>query len=137
MPRVTRLLTSVEIDDRSPTDSVRARLHAVLDDGRQILLLDDRGWTSGVPITMWGLPGYGDIGMTARTVVGPDGAYGDMSQAEMDTGHSETLARRLRDQGVEIAPGELSALPHDVELGERLSAQVANNRPASRSPPAV
>ena len=66
--------------------------------------------------------------MTARTVVGPDGAHGEISQADMDAGHWETLAGRLRDQGVESEPGELSALPHDVELGDRLSAQIARNR---------
>ncbi len=45
MVDVTRLVTYVDIDDRDARGiSVSALHHAVLDDGRRIVLLDDRGW---------------------------------------------------------------------------------------------
>jgi hypothetical protein len=40
--------------------------------------------------------------------------------------HSTTLAATLRRQGVVIAAEELSRLPHDVELTERLRARLSD-----------
>jgi hypothetical protein len=95
MTGVTRLLTSVDIndaDDDGPNAhrmSVTARQEAVLEDGRRVVLLDDRGWSGS-------------------------------TQAEMEAGHWETLARILRKKGAEVEAAELRQLPHDVELSTRL-----------------
>jgi hypothetical protein len=125
--RVARLVTSADIDDRSGGQSIRARLDAELQDGMRITLLDDRGWSGSGGAAAFGRYGE-DVAETARMVVGPDGAYGEITQAEMDAGHWQFLADRLREHGVEIDGTELSALPHDVEVSERLQAQVARNR---------
>lgn len=75
MADVTRLLTFVYIDDRDARGlSVSALHQAVLDDGRRVVLLDDRGGTSSkgaaaAPVA--------DIEETARVVVGPDEPFGD------------------------------------------------------------
>jgi hypothetical protein len=96
MPAVTRLATFAELYEDSDADrlAVSARLEAVLDDGRRVLLLDDRGWA-------WS-PGGGDVeavAETARVVVGPDEAFGDHSQADMERDHWNTLAGTLRAHG--------------------------------------
>jgi hypothetical protein len=125
--RVTRLLTWVDIDDRSGGESIRARLDAVLDDGRRLVLLDDRGWSGSGGASAFGLYGE-DIEETARMVVGPDGPGDGITQEEMDDGHWRTLTDRLRVQGVDVDRDGLRSLPHDVEVSERLQAQVARNR---------
>ncbi len=46
--QVARLMTFVDADDDVPDArqiSVSARHEAVLDDGRRVLLMDDRGWS--------------------------------------------------------------------------------------------
>ena len=127
MATVRRLVTFADIDGRSGGTSIRARLDAALEDGTRIVLLDDRGWSGSGGAAAFGLYGE-DIAETARMVVGPDGAWGEFTQADMDAGHWRTLAGKLAAHGVEIDPGELSRLPHDVEISDRLQAQVARNR---------
>jgi hypothetical protein len=49
MTAVARLVTFVDVDDRAGEArrmSVSARHEAALADGRRVLLLDDRGWSS-------------------------------------------------------------------------------------------
>jgi hypothetical protein len=43
----------------------------------------------------------------------------------MHASHWEHLARILCRRGIEIDAAELAALPHDVELGERVLARIA------------
>ena len=138
MSAATRLVTFVDIDDANDAGpdacdmSVRARHEAVLGDGRRVVLLDDRGWSGH-----GGPPGPGGIwrfetveGMerTARTVVGPDEPFEDLSRADMEAGHWDTLARILRRHGVDVAPAELKALRHDVELSDRVLARLDRDR---------
>lgn len=136
MTGVTRLLTSVDIDDADDDGpnahrmSVTARQEAVLEDGRRVVVLDDRGWSGsltaapgeGVP-DVWAFETAEDLERTARDVVGPDEPGPDNTQAEMEAGHWETLARTLREKGVEVEAAELRQLPHDVELSTRLRAR--------------
>src|SRR5947209_2686790 len=120
MAEVTRLLTFVDIDDRDARGlSVSALHQAVLDDGRQVVLSDDRGWTSSrgaaaAPVA--------DIVETARVVVGPDEPFGDRSRTDMEVGYWEALVRTLREEGVVADAAKLRALPHDVELSARVVA---------------
>jgi hypothetical protein len=134
MPRAVRLLTSADLV-HSPEPhhfSVSARHEAVLDDGRRLLLLDDRGWSQ----TLHGqganeiadgaaLMTERDIAETARVVVGPDEPFGGRSQGDMESDHWNELVERLRVQGILVEADELKRLPHVVVLSEPLRARLA------------
>jgi hypothetical protein len=131
MGSVARLVTFVDIagvpDDR--VVSVSARHEAVLADGRRMLLLGDRGWTSSssrpgdVP-DAWAHTSAEEFEATARTVVGPDEPFGGRSPKEMEAGHWAYLAGVLQERGVVVEPAELERLPHEVVLSERLLARI-------------
>ena len=127
MADVTRLLTFVDINDHDARGiSVSALHQAVLDDGTRVVLLDDRGWTGGGPGGAPAAP-LEQIKRTARFVVGPDEPYGDRSQADMEAVHWEPLVQILREHGVVTDAAKLAALPHDVELSDRVLARVDAN----------
>jgi hypothetical protein len=111
--------------------SVAARHEAVLDDGRRVILLDDRGWTSGLrgagveeDTDAWRFATEREISETARVVVGPDEPFGGRTQADMERDHWRALADKLGADGVVVDADELRKLPHDVVLGERLCARL-------------
>jgi hypothetical protein len=143
MAAVTRLVTLVDVNDENSDAhqmSVSARHEAVLEDGRRVLLLDDRGWTSAALTASWGevpdggsrrdqldtwaLTSVEDIEETARVVVGPDEPPEGYSQADAEADHWARLADVLRQQGVVVDAEDLKRLPHDVVLSERLLARV-------------
>lgn len=132
MPRVVRLETIADAADTGEPHeiSVSCRHEAVLDDGGRVVLLDGRGWTAGLrgpgagAMDGWALTSEPEIAATARVVVGPDEAYGDRSQADMDDGHRHTLAETLRGHGIAADADDLRRLPHDVVLSERLRARI-------------
>jgi hypothetical protein len=133
MPLVTRLITIADLcESIDPREmSVSARLEAVLDDGRRVILLDDRGWTSALrgagvddETDAWRFASEREISETARVVVGPDEPFGDRTQADMERDHWRRLAETLGAEGVVVGAGELQELPHDVVLGERLHARL-------------
>jgi hypothetical protein len=135
---VVRLLTFVDIrddDDEGPGGrrmSVSARHEAVLPDGRRVLLLDDRGWSTQLRVVGGAEPSLGiwayetaeQMERTARVVVGPDEPFEGRTQAEMEASHWDSLARVLQQEGIEAQAAELRALPHDVELSDRVLARV-------------
>jgi hypothetical protein len=148
MARVTRLLTSVDIDDGDDDGpharrmSLMALQEAVLDDGRRVVLLDDRGWVGqlgaawtddapppqGWPETrpsIWAFETVESLQRTARDVVGPDEPATGSTQPEMEASHWEWLASLLREHGVEVEAAELRQLPHDVELSTRVRARLS------------
>lgn len=98
----------------------------VLDDGRRLTLLDDRGWSVHGAPDLWQQTTVQDIADVARTVVGPDEAFGDHSQEDMAAEHWAGLADTLRQHGVLVDPEELSRLPHDVELTKRVRDRLTN-----------
>jgi acetyl esterase/lipase len=148
MAGVARLLTLVDIDDvdeegpNARRMSVTARQEALLEDGRRVVLLDDRGWSGQLgavwtddapppegwretlPST-WAFETVEELERTARDVVGPDEPVRDSTQAEIEASHWEALASILREHGVEVEAAELRELPHDVELSTRLRARVS------------
>ena len=143
MAAVTRLVTLVDVDEENSDArqmSVSARHEAVLADGRRVLLLDDRGWTSSAlraslagegpgdvqrePLDSWALTSVDEIEETARIVVGPDEPPDGYSQEEMEASHWASLADELRQQGVVVDALELKRLPHEVVLSERLLARI-------------
>lgn len=117
---------SGECVDDAREMSLSALHQAVLRDGRRLTLLDDRGWGVHGPPDIWQRASVEEIEADARAVVGPDEPYGSHSQADMESGHWSYLANILRDQGVQIDPDELSRLPHDVELSERLRTRITS-----------
>jgi hypothetical protein len=152
MAAVVRLLTVVDLDANDPgPDSkslaVSARLEAVLADGRRVVLLDDRGWGGTICVSWdrepseqerkdaerlrgWDFMTVEEMEQTARDVVGPDEAIEDETQADMERGHWETLARVIQDQGIEVEAADLKVLPHDVELSDRVLARIREGRGA-------
>jgi hypothetical protein len=111
--------------------SLSARHEAVLDDGRRLVLLADRGWTEELRgagasevADILALSSEEDIAETARTVVGPDEPFGGRTQGEMESDHWNALAGKLSAHGVAVAVEELRRLPHDVVLGEGLRARL-------------
>ncbi|MGH3163443.1 MAG: hypothetical protein ACRDOC_16295 [Streptosporangiaceae bacterium] len=85
---------------------------AVVDDGRRLVLHQDRGFsTSATHLTA------GHAKQSVLTTVLPD-------DAEI-TGEDhpwEWLASLIRNQGVAVTPEQLKAVPYVVEFGSRLSA---------------
>jgi hypothetical protein len=147
MAAVTRLVTLVDVQDdvADPRQMSVSALHeAVLEDGRRVLLLDDRGWTSAALTASWGevpdgesrrdqldtwaVTSVEDIEETARVVVGPDEPAEGRSQADAEADHWAHLADVLRQQGVVVDALELKRLPHDVVLSERLLARIGRGR---------
>ncbi len=161
MAAVSRLVTFVDIDDRSvpaegfdapvadgpvpagvqpglvptgtgpyvddPRQVSLSALHvAVLDDGRRLTLLDDRGWSVHGPADIWSRTSPEEIEGEARLVVGPDEPYDGRSQADMEADHWANLAGILRHQGVLVDAQELRRLPHDVEVSERVRTRIAS-----------
>lgn len=135
MPAVRRLVTVADLRERAdPREmSVTARHEAELDDGRRVVLLDDRGWTSalrgaGVDETTdaWRFASEREIAETARVVVGPDEPFDGRTQDDMERDHWAWLAGKLAAAGVAADPAELRRLPHDVVLSEGLRARLGS-----------
>ncbi len=149
MAGLTRLLTLVDIDEADDAGpdarsmSVTARHEAVLADGRHVVLLNNRGWNAtqgfrwvGEPSEedrrrfeldypgIWASQTEEEMKQEPRVVVGPDEPFEGHSQADMEADHWNSLARNLRQHGVEVAAAELKTLRHDVELSDRVLARI-------------
>jgi hypothetical protein len=122
---VVHLETAVDLDERADSDprrvSVSATLSAVLDNGRRITLLDDRGWGSTGP---WETTAVGEIEDTARTVVGPDEPAEGQTHEEVAAAYWTHLVAVLGECGVAADSDTLRTLPHAVVLSDRLRSRV-------------
>jgi hypothetical protein len=138
---VARLVTVVDLHgDEADAHcmSVSARHEAVLADGRRVVLLEGRGWTSALmriqrsdegvlredATDIWTVTSVAEIEHSARTVVGPDEPFAGSTREELEAGHWAHLSDVLRQHGVVADARELQQLPHDVKLSERLLARV-------------
>jgi len=129
-----RLVTSVDLDktagpsfDTDDQMAVSALLELELDDGRRVVLLDDRGWSShgrGV----WAHTTLEDLAETTRMVVGPDEPPDGVSYEEEAAMHWGELASRARSSGIDVDGSDLVALPHDVDISPEVRARVARGR---------
>jgi hypothetical protein len=145
---VTRLVTFVDLADGvgdTRQMAVSARQEAVLSDGRRVLLLDDRGWSSSSLTAfqagdasdcdstreqqpdIWAMTSVEDIEQTAHMVVGPDEPFDGSSQEDAEQGLWVYLSDVLRQHGVVVDALNLRRLPHDVVLSERLLARVGRS----------
>lgn len=118
-------LTSGERVDAIREISFSALHLAVLEDGRRLVLLKDRGWSISGPPDIWQHASVEEIEADARTAVGPDEPFNSHTQADMESDHWAYLAGILRNQGFQIQPEELRRLRHDVELSDRLRSRIA------------
>ncbi len=101
--------------------SASVSVSAVLDDGRRIVLLDDRGWgTTG----HWDATTIAEIEDTARAVAGPDEPIEGQTYEEAAAAHWAHLATLLGRQGVISDAGALRSVSHVVVLSDRLRARV-------------
>jgi hypothetical protein len=125
--------------------TVSARHEAVLEDGRRVLLLDDRGWSSSLHTAfqagdapdrdsmreqqpdIWATTSVEEIEQEARMVVGPDEPCDSFSQGDAEQGHWAYLSDVLRQHGVVVDALDLRRLPHDVVLSDRLLARVGRS----------
>lgn len=124
-PTVAPTMSGQYFDD--PCDMSLSALHlAVLDDGRRLTLLDDRGWAVSGPPDIWHRTSVEEVEADACMVVGPDEPYGSYSQADMEAGYWAELVGILREQGVLVDAEGLSRLPRDVELSERLQTRITS-----------
>ena len=132
-PRVVRLVTLVDVggDAAARRISVSARHEAVVEDGRRLLLLSDRGWSATIGgaganevSDIWAVTSEQEIAETARVVVGPDEPFGGRSYDDMETDHWNALAEKLRAHGIAVEAGALKQLPHHVVLSEPLLARL-------------
>ncbi|WP_216853160.1 hypothetical protein [Phytoactinopolyspora halotolerans] len=124
MTEVARLVTFVDVSgQQAGTVSVSARHEVELVDGRRVLLLDDRGWSSSQG---WAETSAEDIEETARVVVGPDEPFGGRTHEDMEADHWAYLQRNLQRQGVAVDVAELRRVPHDVVLSQRVRGRIQN-----------
>ena len=133
---IARLITYTDLNDwpGQPAGQVScsAVLKAELADGRQIVLLDDRGWSAGVrvvagsgPLDQWSYVTQEDVVETARIVVGPDEPADGESYEEAARMHWSFLAGALEENGVAASADDLRSLPHGVVRSDRLLARIA------------
>jgi hypothetical protein len=146
---VTRLVTFVDLAEGvgdARQMAVSARHEAVLLDGRRVLLLGDRGWSSSShiaffqagdasdrdstreqPPDIWATTSVEDIEQEARMVVGPDEPSDGFSQEDAEQGHWAYLSDVLGQHGVVVDALDLRGLPHDVVLSDRLLARLGRS----------
>jgi hypothetical protein len=122
-----RLVTYADIAPKQfrPDDEVSISAHQMLEleDGSQVLLLNDRGWGG---TGSWDEVSAQSVYENARMVVGPDAPPPGRSQEEEEARnhwvHLQKLAER---QGIAIGAEELRRLPHDVVIRPRLLARLS------------
>ncbi len=136
MAEVARLITCVDVDDWPDQPdrqvSVSAVLKAELSDGREVVLLDDRGWSqttffAGEPAApqQWISVTREDIEETARMVVGPDEPPDGGTDEDAAQMHWSLLAGTLAERGIVVSADDLRSLAHPVALTDRLLARIA------------
>jgi hypothetical protein len=130
-----RLVTFIDIDPAAGAElntdrriSISARHQLELVSGRRVTLLDDRGWSSSGPSGIWSSQSLADLAETARMVVGPDEPPEERSPEDEAAMHWAQLAANAQAQGVRVEPGELAALPHDVDISPEIRARVTSSR---------
>lgn len=122
VPTAQRLVTFADVNDQAGDKVSVSAFHVVeLDDGSRVLLLDDRGWGSS---GTWAMCSVDEIQETTRMVVGPDEPAAGLSYEDEEQLHWAYLQQIAQRRGVAVDAYELSQLPHDVVLTERLRACV-------------
>jgi hypothetical protein len=99
---------------------VSVRLAALLGDGRQVMLLDDRGFASSASQAAGALPDPDDDDLfICAWCVGPDEKFDDHTDKSMAEAHFGALAQELRSAGVQTTAETLMSVPFRVVWGAR------------------
>lgn len=125
MAKISRLVSVAEANEThhpSAGLSVSVSLSVELDDGRSVVVLDDRGWNSN---QRWADATSAEIEQTARDVVGPDEPYGEQTMEEAIAAYWEYLRKILAAHGVEMNSGVLRTAPHEVVLSESVLTRLS------------
>jgi hypothetical protein len=96
--------------------SFKVREFALLSDGREVSLLDDRGWSTSVPLDR--IPITQVVRDVYNTVL-PDDAEETGEEHEW-----QRFGQRLREVGVAVSRDELRAMPYRVILSDRLRSRL-------------
>ena len=121
---VDRLITYATLREHtSRSYSVDLRHVARMADGREILLLDDRGFSASSTYPDIRI-GREQLERDARNCVGPDEPAREQTREHVETSHWTFIADRLRTADVAISVDELRGLEHDVVLDQQLEALV-------------
>lgn len=88
--------------------SCKVREFALLSDGREVSLLDDRGWTTSAQLDEISLT---HVVRNVYNVVLPDDAEETGEEHEW-----QRFEQHLREAGIAVSPAELRALPYRVIL---------------------
>lgn len=124
-----RLVTVADVDEQAgQTVSVSALLMLELADGARVPLLDGRGWGSTAP---WAMSSVEEVEETTRMVVGPDEPPEGRTHEEEEEQHWAYLHQIARRQGITVDAHQLSRLPHDVMLTDRLRRRLGRSRGSS------
>lgn len=111
--------------------SISVEQFAILDDGRRIVLDDQRGFSGSTfrtghpgPIDSWPFMTHDSVVADVLNTVLPDDDDGEAHPWVW-------LAELLREHGVHVLPERLKELPYDVVLSDRLIARLT---PGPRDP---
>lgn len=127
---MSRLVTHLDIAAEESADvQISARLELEIGSA-STPLLTDRGW--GLSGIEWSALTVEEVEKEARVVVGPDEPFGDRTEKDMQRDHWLHLASVAAQQGVSIAVSDLSRLPHDVVLSQRLIARLWHGQDSDR-----
>ena len=96
--------------------SFEVREFALLSDGREVTLLDDRGW--GTSASLDRIP-ISEVVRNVYNTVLPDDAEETGEEHEW-----QRFEQRLREAGVAVTLDELRALPYRVILSDRLRSRL-------------
>lgn len=96
--------------------SFKVREFALLSDGREVTLLDDRGWSTSAPLDRIAIT---QVVRDVYNTVLPDDAEETGEEHEW-----QRFEQRLREAGVAVTLDELQALPYRVILSDRLRSRL-------------
>jgi hypothetical protein len=120
-PTVVELLaTATATSGASGRREVDVRLAARLSDGREPVLLDDRGFVMSAHPAAAPLPEPDDEHLViCAWCVGPDEKHDDRTDKDMAYAHFGALADELRAAGVRTGAETLMSVPFRVVWGEK------------------
>lgn len=120
-PRILELLATATVKrGAGGRNDVDVRLTAMLSDGRELALLDYRGFASVPHPPRVAHPALDDQDLfTVAWSVGPDEKFDDHTDRDMAESHFTALAATIEEAGVPTTPETLMSVPFRVRCGAR------------------
>lgn len=120
-------------DDGVPDDrhmAVDLVMEAVLNGGRHVTVLADRGWGASGPSGVWSYESAESVITTARMCVGPDEPAEGESHAQAEADYWASVVHLLSERGISATADDLAHLPHHVVLSDRVQTRLAKGESA-------